>query len=155
MLELSALLPPFARLRMAKAVRRALLDRTRFAVREVVRCHRDLGLRGVSMDPYMHKIPADHRLFYPIYAKCVELDIPCVLTAGWAFRMPGVVVDDAAPRHVAGPRVSLCGGVGRRTVAIHVGVVPRRRLLRLLRLLRRLDLGLGLGLGQSERWMND
>lgn len=70
------------------------------AVREVVRCHRDLGLRGVSMDPYMHKIPADHRLYYPIYAKCVELDIPCVLTAGWAFRMPGVIVDDAAPRHV-------------------------------------------------------
>jgi len=48
----------------------------------------------------MHDIPAVDRRFYPIYAKCVEIDIPCVLTAGSAFRMPGVVVDDAAPRHI-------------------------------------------------------
>ena len=70
------------------------------AVREVTRCVEHLGLRGVSMDPYMHKIPADHRLFYPIYSKCCELTIPVVLTSGWAYRMPGVVVDDASPRHV-------------------------------------------------------
>jgi predicted TIM-barrel fold metal-dependent hydrolase len=70
------------------------------AVREVVRGHRDLGLKGVSLDPYMHKIAPDHRLYYPIYAKCVELDIPVVLTGGWAFRMPGVVVDDCHPRFI-------------------------------------------------------
>jgi predicted TIM-barrel fold metal-dependent hydrolase len=70
------------------------------ALREIVRCHRDLGLKGVSVDPYMHKIPPDHRLYYPIYAKCVELEIPIVMTGGWAFRMPGVVIDDMHPRFV-------------------------------------------------------
>lgn len=67
------------------------------AVREIERCTNELGLRGVSMDPYMHKIPADHRLYYPIYAKCVELNIPVVMTSGWAYRMPGVVLEDASP----------------------------------------------------------
>jgi uncharacterized protein len=33
-------------------------------------------------------------------ANGIELDIPVVLTSGWAYRMPGVIMDDAAPRHI-------------------------------------------------------
>lgn len=70
------------------------------AVREVRRCVAEHGFRGVAMDPYMHKLPADHRLYYPVYATCVELDLPVVLTSGWAFRMPGVVMEDASPLRI-------------------------------------------------------
>ncbi|MBU2547723.1 MAG: amidohydrolase family protein [Proteobacteria bacterium] len=45
------------------------------AVREIRRCH-DLGLRGVSVRPFMFGLPPHHRKMYPIYAACVELDIP-------------------------------------------------------------------------------
>ncbi|MGQ9475433.1 MAG: amidohydrolase family protein [Actinomycetota bacterium] len=55
------------------------------AVREVERCVRELGLHGVAMRPFMQGIPADHRLFYPIYAKCVELGVPVWLHQSVSF----------------------------------------------------------------------
>lgn len=45
------------------------------AVREIQRSY-DLGLRGVAVRPFMFKLPPHHAKMYPIYSKCVELDIP-------------------------------------------------------------------------------
>ncbi len=45
------------------------------AVREIRRSY-DLGLRGVAVRPFMFGIPPTHPKMYPIYATCVELDIP-------------------------------------------------------------------------------
>jgi len=45
------------------------------AVREIRRCY-DLGLRGIGMRPFMFGIPPHHAKMYPLYATCVELDIP-------------------------------------------------------------------------------
>jgi len=45
------------------------------AVREVRRSY-DLGLRGIAMRPFMFGIPPHHAKMYPLYATCVELDIP-------------------------------------------------------------------------------
>jgi predicted TIM-barrel fold metal-dependent hydrolase len=45
------------------------------AVREIRRSY-DLGLRGVGVRPFMFGIPPTHAKMYPIYAACVELDIP-------------------------------------------------------------------------------
>ena len=45
------------------------------AYREVRRCY-DLGLRGIAMRPFMFGIPPHHAKMYPIYAACVEMDIP-------------------------------------------------------------------------------
>ncbi len=45
------------------------------AVREINRCY-DLGLRGVAVRPFMFGIPPHDAKMYPIYSKCVELDIP-------------------------------------------------------------------------------
>lgn len=45
------------------------------AVREIRRSY-DLGLRGVAVRPFMFGIPPTHPKMYPIYAACVELDIP-------------------------------------------------------------------------------
>ncbi len=45
------------------------------AVREIRRCY-GLGLRGVALRPFIYGIPPNHARMYPIYATCVELDIP-------------------------------------------------------------------------------
>jgi hypothetical protein len=45
------------------------------AVREVRRSY-EMGLRGVAVRPFMFRIPPTHAKMYPIYAACVELDIP-------------------------------------------------------------------------------
>lgn len=59
------------------------------AVREVERVVKELGLHGVAMRPFIQRIPADDRKFYPIYAKCVELRIPVWLHQSVSFaRVP-------------------------------------------------------------------
>lgn len=45
------------------------------AVREIRRCY-DLGLRGVALRPFIYELAPTHARMYPIYAACVELDIP-------------------------------------------------------------------------------
>ncbi len=45
------------------------------AIREIRRSY-ELGLRGVAIRPFMFGIPPTHAKMYPIYATCVELDIP-------------------------------------------------------------------------------
>lgn len=52
------------------------------AIEEIDRCVQELGLKGVSLDPSGIGEPADNRRFYPIYEKCLEYDIPVVLTLG-------------------------------------------------------------------------
>jgi len=45
------------------------------AVKEIRRSY-DLGLRGIGIRPFMFGIPPHHAKMYPLYATCVELDIP-------------------------------------------------------------------------------
>ncbi len=52
------------------------------AVREIERAVTQLGLKGISIDPHSSKIYPDDKLFYPLYHKCLELDIPVVITMG-------------------------------------------------------------------------
>ncbi|MFR9039395.1 MAG: amidohydrolase family protein, partial [Bilophila wadsworthia] len=42
------------------------------AIDELSRMVNEFGMKGASVDPYLAKLPADHRKFYPIYAKCCE-----------------------------------------------------------------------------------
>ena len=37
------------------------------------RCVKQLGMRGISIDPYFQKLPANDKLYYPIYSKCQDL----------------------------------------------------------------------------------
>ena len=45
----------------------------------------DRGFRGLSLRPFMIGLPADDRRYYPLYAKCVELDVPLSIhtSANW------------------------------------------------------------------------
>jgi predicted TIM-barrel fold metal-dependent hydrolase len=54
-------------------------------VREVERVVRDLGARVIRMIPFKAGLPPDHAVYFPVYAKCVELGVPVSVTAG----MPG------------------------------------------------------------------
>jgi predicted TIM-barrel fold metal-dependent hydrolase len=60
---------------------------------------RERGFRGLSLRPFMIGLPADDRRYYPLYAKCVELEIPLSIhtSANWTT----VAVNDLGhPRHV-------------------------------------------------------
>lgn len=51
-------------------------------VRELRRCVRDLGFRGLRIVPWLWDLPPDDRRYYPLYAECVELGIPFCLQVG-------------------------------------------------------------------------
>ena len=64
----------------------------RWAVNELERAVKELGLRGLKLHP-IHQafFPGDPR-FYPLYEKCAELGVPLLLHSGFAAAgvgMPG------------------------------------------------------------------
>ena len=48
----------------------------RLAVKELENAVKILGLRGLQLEPYLHQMYVFDKKYYPIYEKCVELDIP-------------------------------------------------------------------------------
>jgi hypothetical protein len=54
------------------------------AVRELERMHRDYGIVAATAFPAgcRPQVPINDKAFYPIYAKCIELDIPICVCAG-------------------------------------------------------------------------
>jgi len=52
------------------------------AVRELRRCVRELGFRGLRILPWLWNLPPDDRRYYPLYAQCIELGIPFCLQVG-------------------------------------------------------------------------
>lgn len=54
------------------------------AVRDVVRMQREYGIKAVTAFPcgLCPQVPIDDKKWYPIYAKCVELDLPFVCCVG-------------------------------------------------------------------------
>lgn len=60
------------------------LHRPMDAVRELRRCVRQLGLRGLRVLPWLWNLPPDDRRYYPLYAECVELGVPFCTQVGHA-----------------------------------------------------------------------
>jgi predicted TIM-barrel fold metal-dependent hydrolase len=58
------------------------LARPLAAVRELRRSIRQLGFRGLRVLPWLWNLPPDDRRYYPLYAECVELDVPFCLQVG-------------------------------------------------------------------------
>lgn len=46
------------------------------AVRELEHAVRELGLRGLNLQCFEHRLPVNDKRMYPLYAKCIELDVP-------------------------------------------------------------------------------
>ena len=58
------------------------LARPMEAVRELRRAVRELGFRGLRVLPWLWRLPPNDRRYYPLYAECVELDVPFCLQVG-------------------------------------------------------------------------
>jgi hypothetical protein len=58
------------------------LHRPMEAVRELRRCVRQLGFRGLRIVPWLWGLPPDDRRYYPLYAECIEFDVPFCLQVG-------------------------------------------------------------------------
>ena len=52
------------------------------AVRELDRAVRQLGFKGLRVLPWLWKLPPNDKLYYPLYVKCIELDIPFCTQVG-------------------------------------------------------------------------
>jgi predicted TIM-barrel fold metal-dependent hydrolase len=58
------------------------LARPMEAVRELRRCVHELGFRALRIVPWLWGLPPDDRRYYPLYAECIELDVPFCLQVG-------------------------------------------------------------------------
>ncbi len=52
------------------------------AARELRRCVEDYGFVGLRLLPWLWEMPPNDRRWYPLYATCVELDVPFCLQVG-------------------------------------------------------------------------
>ena len=60
------------------------LRRPMDGVRELRRCVRQYGFRGLRILPWLWGLPPDDRRYYPIYAECIELGVPFCTQVGHA-----------------------------------------------------------------------
>lgn len=58
------------------------LARPMDGVRELRRAVRDLGFRALRIVPWLWGLPPDDRRYYPLYAECIELDVPFCTQVG-------------------------------------------------------------------------
>lgn len=70
------------------------------AVRELTIAVNNHGFKGASIDPYLAQIYTNDAKYYPLYAKCCELEVPIVITTGPATLVPNAVIDHVAPRYI-------------------------------------------------------
>ena len=86
------------------------------AVREVERAVKELGMKCLCLEPWLHRLKSNDKLYYPIYAKCVELDIPVWIHTSINY-VPQLTMDFGRPIYldeVAGhfPELKIIAGHG-------------------------------------------
>lgn len=70
------------------------------AIAELKEAVNNSGLKGAAIDPYLAQLYVNDAKYYPIYAKCCELDIPLVITTGPATLIPKAIIDHVSPRFI-------------------------------------------------------
>ncbi len=58
------------------------LERPVAAVKELGRAIQELGFKALRIIPWLWKLPPNNRLYYPLYVKCIELNIPFCTQVG-------------------------------------------------------------------------
>ncbi len=61
------------------------------AIRELEHAVRELGLRGLNLQCFEHKLAINDRKMFPLYAKCIELGIPVNVHCGINFSTDSLV----------------------------------------------------------------
>jgi uncharacterized protein len=112
------------------------------AVRELEQAVRELGLRGLNLQCFELKLAINDKRMYPLYAKCVELDIPVNIHCGINFSAD-TLMEYGRPAYldevmVHFPELRVCAsppgwpwieellGVAWRHANLHIGVVAVR-----------------------------
>ena len=112
------------------------------AIRELEHAVRELGLRGLNIQCFESKVAINDAKLYPLYAKCIELDIPVNIHVGINFstatsmeygrpvlldqvmmHFPDLKVIAAPP---GWPWVTELIGVAWRHPNVHIGLVAMR-----------------------------
>lgn len=86
------------------------------ALKELEFAVKELNMKCLCLEPWLHKIKSNDKLYYPIYAKCVELDIPIWIHTSLNF-VPSLTMDYGRPLYldeVAGhfPELKIIAGHG-------------------------------------------
>ena len=90
-------------------------------VRELERAVRDLGFIGAHMYPHWFELAPDHARWYPLYAKCVELDVPVQMQVGQSLIYTPQQRLRSVGRPIALDAVA-CDFPELRLIGIHVGI---------------------------------
>ncbi len=112
------------------------------AIRELEFAVKELGLRGLNIQGFENKLPINDKKLYPLYAKCIELDIPVNIHASINFstqtlmayghpaNLDEVMVDFPELRVVASPPgfpwIQELIGVAWRHPNVYIGLVAVR-----------------------------
>lgn len=70
------------------------------AVRETEHAVKELGMKGIAIDPYLAHIRPSEARFYPLYSKCCELGAPVFITMAPPPQVPGAIMEYAQPKDV-------------------------------------------------------
>jgi uncharacterized protein len=89
-------------------------------LRHIERAVTEYGFVGVHSYPHWFGLPPDHRRYYPVYAKCAELDVPIQLQVGHCLRY-----NNRRPLRSVGRPITLdtvaCEFPELKLVGIHTG----------------------------------
>lgn len=109
------------------------------AVRELEYAVRELGLRGLNLQCFEHKLHINDPKMYPLYAKCIELGVPVNIHCGINFSTESLmdygrpILLDQVMTHF--PELKVCAappgwpwvheliGVAWRHKNVHIGIV--------------------------------
>lgn len=69
------------------------------AVRELRRAVRDLGLRGLNIQCFEHRLAPNDKRLYPLYSACIDLDIPVNIHTGLNFSTESLI-EYGRPSHL-------------------------------------------------------
>ncbi|MEO4042143.1 amidohydrolase family protein [Hoeflea sp. CAU 1731] len=61
------------------------------ALRELEHAVKELGLIGLNLQCFEHRLPINDKKMYPLYAKCIELDIPVNIHTGTNFSIKSLM----------------------------------------------------------------
>ncbi len=89
-------------------------------LRELERGVRDYGFVGAHLYPHWFELPPDHARYYPIYAKCCELDVPIMLQVGHCLSYSRIRTFPSVGRPIALDRVA-CDFPELKLIGMHIG----------------------------------
>jgi uncharacterized protein len=89
-------------------------------LRELERGVRELGFVGAHLYPHWFELAPDHARYYPIYAKCCELDVPIMMQVGHCLSYGGPRTFPSVGRPITLDRVA-CDFPELKLIGMHIG----------------------------------